>query len=247
MKTLIEKEIKQYLSKKLAGKTLFTTSELKALLRKVNPDVSNSAHAWWINKLKNDNFYIQVGRGIYTFQEKEDYKLEISQKAKQFYNKVIKYLPEGTPFVIYESITVAKMYGLEPNKHYIWIHVPREHIEFFFYDIQHLGKRIFIKPNKEIITRYIIPFKEAVILYPLLTEMPTIDLNGYKTLTLEGILIHSMIFGEEYFRSRDSDIKKVFQMFFKKYYINISKLLRYAARRDKRKQVKELLEQIEII
>lgn len=241
------KEIKQYLSKKLSGKTHFTTGDLLVLLHKFNPKVSKSAHSWWINKLKNDGFYTRIGRGIYTFQKKKEYKLEISRKAKQFYNKVIKYLPEGTPMLIYESITVAKMYGIKPNKHYIWIHVPREHLEFFFYDIQQLGKRVFIKPNSEIIRRYIIPVKEAVILYPLLTEMPTFNLNGYTTLTLEGILIHSLIFGKEYFRSRDKETIQVFKMFLNKYNVNISKLLRYASRRDIRKEVKELLNQLDLI
>ncbi len=242
----MQKKIKQYLSKKLSDKSHFTTSDLIVLLHKLNPEVSKSAHSWWINKLKNDGFYTQVGRGLYTFQKKKEYKLEISRKAKQFHNKVISYLPKDTPMIIYESITVANMYGIEPKKHYIWIHIPREHLEFFFYDIQNLGKPVFIKPNSEIIKRYIIPIKEAVILYPILTEMPIIDLNGYSTLTLEGILIHSLLFGKEYFKSRDKEIFQVFQMFLHKYNVNISKLLRYASRRDKRKEVKELLENIGI-
>lgn len=240
------KEIKLYLSKKLSDKTHFTTGDLMTLLHKLNPEVSKSAHSWWINKLKNDGFYTQTGRGIYTFKKKKEYKLEISRKAKQFHNKAIKYLPEGTPLLIYESITVAKMYDIEPQKHYIWMHVPREHLEFFFYDIQDLGKRVFIKPNSEIIKRYIIPIKEAVILYPLLTEMPIIDLNGYSTLTIEGILIHSLLFGKEYFKSRDKEIFQVFQLSLNTYNVNISKLLRYAARREKRKEVLELLEHIGI-
>lgn len=240
------KEIKQYLSKKLSNKTHFTTGDLMALLHKLNPEVSKSAYSWWINKLKNDGFYTQVGRGIYTFQKKKEYKLEISRKAKQFHNKVITYLPEGTPMIIYESLTIAKMYGIEPKKHYIWIHVPCEHLEFFFYDIQNLGKHVFIKPNSEITKRYIIPINEAVILYPLLTEMPIIDLNGYSTLSIEGILIHSLLFGKEYFRSRDKEISQVFQLSLNKYNVNISKLLRYASRREKRKEVLELLESIGI-
>jgi hypothetical protein len=46
----MEKEIKQFLSKKLSGKMYFTTSELKVLLQQVNPQVSNSIQAWRINK-----------------------------------------------------------------------------------------------------------------------------------------------------------------------------------------------------
>jgi hypothetical protein len=47
----MEIEIKQFLSKKFSDKRQFTTSELKVLLQKVNPQVSNNKQARWINKL----------------------------------------------------------------------------------------------------------------------------------------------------------------------------------------------------
>jgi hypothetical protein len=242
----MEKEIKQFLSKRLSDKRQFTTGELKTLLRQFNPQISKSTHAWWINKLKKEGFLTQLGRGLYTAHSKEEYKPELSRKAKQFYNKARNYLPEGTPFLIYESVIVAKMYGIEPKRHYIFIHVPREQLDFFFYDILNLGKRVFIKPNSEITKRYIIPFKEAVILYPFLTEMPTMELNGYTTLSTEGILVHSLLFGNEYFRNRDVEVKQVFKVILDRYNVNFSKLLRYAARRKRRKEVLEILNQIEI-
>lgn len=243
----MEKEIKLYLSKKLSGKRQFTTSELKALLHHVNPQVSKSAHAWWINKLKNDGFFTQLGRGLYTFQPKLDYRPELSRKAKQFYNKARKFLPEGTPLLIYESLAIANLLGVEPTKHYIFMLVPREQLEFFFYDIQPLGKRVFIKPGREVTQRYILPFFDAIMLYPMLSEMPTIELNGYTTLSIEGVLVHSLTFGQQYYQTRNIELKQVFQIAFDRYNVNISKLLRYAARREKRKQIKELLNQLDVI
>jgi len=240
----MEKEIRRFLLEKLSNKNQFATSELKTLLKQINPEVSDSTHAWWINKLKNDGFLTQLGRGFYTFNPKKDYRPKLTHKAKQFYNKVRKFLPDNMPLVIYESNFVTDLLGIESHKHYIFLHVPREQLEFFFYDILHLGKRVFIKPSQEVTQRYIVPFKEAIILYPMLSEMPLIDVHNYTTLSIEGILVNSLRYGEQYYKPRAIDIKYVYKFVFDNYNVNISKLLRHAARRQKKKQVKEILKEI---
>jgi len=240
----LEKQIKRVLLKELQHKQQFTNRELQNILQKINPQVSNSAHAWWINRLKKDGFISHVGRGIYSFQHKKKYKPELSRVAKQFYNKTHKLLPKNTPMLIYENFSVTDILGMERMSHYIFLHVPKEHLEFFFYDILHLGKRVFIKPGKEVTERYITPFKESVILYPLLSDMPFLTIGAYNSLSLEGMLVHSVIFGEEYYRARDIDMKSAFKIAMDNYNVNISKLLRYAARRERKKQIMAILSEL---
>ncbi len=240
----LEKEIKRIIQKKLEHKQQFTNRDLQNILHKFNPQVSSSAHAWWINKLKNDGFISHVGRGIYSFQHKKEYKPELSRKAKQFYNKTYKLLPKNTPLLMYENFSVDDILGIERMNHFIFMHVPKEHLEFFFYDILHLGKRVFIKPGKEVTERYITPFSESVILYPLLSDMPFLTIGAYKTLSMEGMLVHSIIFGEEYYRARAIDMKYAFKVAMDNYNVNISKLLRYAARRERKKQIVAILSEL---
>lgn len=241
---LLEKEIKRIILKKLGHKLQFTNRELQNILHKFNPQVSSSAHAWWINKLKTDGFISHVGRGIYSFQHKKEYSPDLSRKAKQFYNKTYKLLPKNTPLIIYENFSVDDILGMERMNHFIFMHVPKEHLEFFFYDILHLGKRVFIKPGKEVTERYITPFSESVILYPMLSDMPFLTIGGYKTLSLEGMLVHSIIFGAEYYRARSIDMKSAFKTALDNYNVNISKLLRYAARRERKKQIVAILSEL---
>jgi uncharacterized protein DUF6577 len=240
----LEKEIKSIILKKLGHKQQFTNHELQNILRKWNPQVSNSAHAWWINKLKKDGFISHIGRGIYSLQQKKEYRPELSRIAKQFYNKTLKLLPENTTLLMYENFSVTDILGMERMNHFIFMHVPKEHLEFFFYDILHLGKRVFIKPGKEVTERYITPFSESVILYPLLSDMPFLTIGAYKTLSLEGMLVHSIIFGEEYYRARAVDMKSAFKVAMDNYNVNISKLLRYAARRERKKQIVAILSEL---
>jgi len=243
----MEKTIKTILLQKLSNKRQFTTSELKRILHKNNPNVSSNAYSWWIHKLKSGGFITQLGRGIYTFQSKKEYTPNISKKAKQFYNKAKQYLPANTPFLMYENYSIADMLDVSRKNHYIFMHVPKEYIELFFYDIIHLGKRVFIKPSKEVVSRYITPFDEAVILYPMLKEMPLMHTNNYTTLSIEGILVHSILIGVEYYRARNLELKEVFKITFDNYNVNLSKLMRYAARRERKKELVSILSELEII
>ena len=243
----MEKEIKKLLLKKFTEKTFFTTEELKRAIQKFNTNLSSNACSWWIHKLKKEGFIIRIGRGVYTFHEKKDYFPELSHKAKQFYNRIKQFLPNDTIILIYENYSIAEMLSIPFKNHYIFIHIPKENLEMFFYDIIHLGKRVFLKPSKEVTERYITPFKEAVILYPLLKDMPVININNYNTLSIEGILVHSLIFGSEYYRARKMDLKDVFKITFQKYNVNISKLIRYASRRERKKEVLALLYELNII
>jgi hypothetical protein len=243
----MEKEIKAILLQKLSKRRHFTTSELKNILHKHNSDVSKSAHSWWIHKLKKEGFLTQLGRGIYTFQDKKDFEPKLTHKAKQFYNKAKQYLPESSEILMYENYSIAEIIGLPKKNHYIFIHVPKEHIEMFFYDIIHLGKRIFIKPSKEVVELYITPYDEAFVLYPLLKQMPLVEFNNYTTLSIEGLLVHSVIFGHEYYKARDMDLKEAYKIIFNNYNVNTSKLLRYAARRERKKEVVKILTEIGII
>lgn len=245
-KESVEKKIKDYLKEKLKGKHQFTTIEIRKLMMEINPGIKKTAYAWWINRLHNQGFFTKLGRGVYTFATRKKYNPVLSRKAKQFYNKARTFLPDDVPLLMYESTSIADMLGVEPQKHYIFLHVPREHIEHFFYDILHLGKRVFIRPTKEITKRYILPFYESVILVPYLTDMPIVEIaKTYSTLSIEGILVHSMLFGKEYYMTRDIEIEQVYNFAMDNYNVNVPKLLRYAGRREKRAEIRQIIDKVE--
>ncbi len=103
------------------------------------------------------------------------------------------------------------------------------------------SKQVFLSPDKEIIKRYILPGDEAIIITTLVSEAPVILLNEYPTLALEGLLVDAWVKGDNYLKPMGIDLEELYRISFEKYSVNISKLIQYASRRDKKSEINELI------
>jgi len=236
-------EIKSILKEELKCKSNFTTKELGDILTNINPEANPKTHSWKIYQLKKEGFINQTGRGLYSFRIKPEYIPKISLKAKRIYNRIKGLIPL-TKIVIWETKLYKEIIDKPVEKEYIFIMVPRNEMEPLFNEMLGFSKKVFINPNKEIIQRYLFPFDEAIIITPLLSELPLIEATEYITPALEGILVNFWFRNEEYLKPMGIDLTEVYKYAFKKYNINQSKMLRYAARRDKRKEIENFIQTI---
>jgi len=54
-------------------------------------------------------------------------------------------------------------------------------------------ENLWTSPDKEVINRYMMPSKEAIILAPLVSETPLDEDSDYITPTIEGVLVNAWI------------------------------------------------------
>ncbi|GMQ28061.1 DUF6577 family protein [Algoriphagus confluentis] len=226
-----------------SGKQEFTTSEVTNALQEYFPGVSDHTLAWRLNQLKKEKLLFQKGRGIYTFKYKPEFSPELSLKAKRTYNK-IKAVYTGK-LVVWDTDLLKEIAGVELSKHWIFIGLRKEDMDSLFEDLKSSSKPVYIQPDKEIINRYILPQEAAVILTALISETPIVHVGDYHFPSIEGILVNAWFEYEQFLRPFGIEIHQLYENAFAKYNVNKSKLLRYAARRDKRKEINELLKSIE--
>lgn len=220
----------------------FTSKDIFNLLTKLYPDVSNKTIAWKINQLKKDKTIFQVGRGVYSMFFMPEFEPIISLKSRRIYKKIEKETDQKV--IIWDTSTLDKLSQKNSNKLIIFILASKLDLEMLFSLLQQLSKPIFLNPDSEITNRYILPQEEVVILLPCISQMPTVLQNDFFTPTIEATLVNIWIDFEQYFKPLGYDIKTLFQMSFKNYRINRSKLLRYAGRRDKRDAIEKFINTI---
>jgi len=243
---MIKQKLKILLHKELKEKNIFTVRELLSIISGYMPENKEITYRWWINVLHKDNFIHQIGRGIYAFTKNPDYQPCISLKSRRMYNAIQESIPCYN-LALYETPLLADLLDIKPVKHYIFLHVPKDKLNYAFYEIQRKKKNVVYKPTREIITRYVLPFEEAILLYPLLNQMPLLQVKHYTTFPIEGVLVNSYIYGRDFLSFFDIQIDQIFNKAFAKYSVNIPLLLRYAASRNKKKQISTILENNDLL
>jgi hypothetical protein len=232
-------ELAKYLRNRLPGLSTISTSEIMAELRVRFPCTLDNTLAWRLSQLKKDNLIQQIGRGQYSFIFKPEYSPELSQKSKRTINRIkalCTYPPTAWDTSMLDGLSLS-----ESLVNWLFIEVDRPELDEIFANAQQFSKKIFANPDKETITRYILPVEDAIILIPQVSETPLISLGDYSILTLESLLVNAYWYYDKYFKPLGYDIDTIFGNALKQYNVNTSKLLRFAGRRDKKSEIQQLL------
>ncbi len=123
------------------------------------------------------------------------------------------------------------------------LEIENEASEAVFYYLREINQPVFIKPNKDILEKYLPADKKSVIIKPLVSESPLQECCNLKTLTIEKLLVDLFIDKDIFAAQQGSELITIFEDAFSKYTINLSKLLRYADRRGKKENLIEFIKQ----
>ncbi len=127
---------------------------------------------------------------------------------------------------------------------FILIEVDKETVSSIFYFIKESNKNIFKKPSKEIIEDIVLTTKDTIIIKPLISEAPLSILGDISVPSLEKILVDLFADKEIFYFLQGNELLNIFKNAMEKYTVNTDKLLRYAKRRNKNKEIREILNQI---
>ncbi|WP_242157335.1 DUF6577 family protein [Aestuariivivens sediminis] len=221
---------------------IITTHQIAGLIAKFFPDLSDSTISWKLNQLKSDGLINQVGRGLYDFKFKPSYSPNFSLKSKRLYNR-IKILTKDE-ISLWDTQMINKIIGKTIDRYWVFVSTDKTNLDHLFNETVDFSRQVFLHPDQDIINRYLLPQREAIIMSPLVSETPLFYDADYITLSIEGLLVNIWLKYQNYLEPIGYDLNEIFNMAFKKYNINISKLLRYAARRDKRNEISNYIKSI---
>ncbi|OQA45604.1 MAG: hypothetical protein BWY47_01994 [Bacteroidetes bacterium ADurb.Bin302] len=194
-----------------------------------------------LNRLLKSGRLVRVERGVYKLSDdaRKEFSVVFSEEIKQINQQIKKRFP-FVDYCIWSTSTLMPYMHHIPNLNLMFVDVEREVAESVFNLLNSDGnKRVFLQPSLIEIERYI-GTNDAIIIRPLISESPLQLVEGINTPTIEKVLV-DIIGDVEFSFLQGSEIDYVYTSIFERHNVNKNKLLRYAARRGRKKEVEKLL------
>ena len=226
----------------------WSRADLLALLRAENPQLSLATLSWRIHNLKIRGLLHARRRGYYAAMSPAlpEFEPRLDSGNRRLLRFAQRALPAATPATICLTDTAWLNY-LRPHDpalpSYRLLEVPKAHLPALYDALLELSRFVFLAPPPADVLRYLLLHERAVVLRPLPSEAPLLTLpDGLTTSTLEKLLVDALAHAD-LFDHYQPHLAALFQHAAQHYALNISRLRRYARRRNLLSAVEPLLPQ----
>ena len=226
---------------------IFTRKDLLNVVRSGMKNISEGSLVVLLNRMIAENKIIRVSYGKYKLNE--DLKHEFLYEPNEFMLSLNKHIKEKFPFIdycIWQPSVFASMMLHVPAVRTTLVDVEREAMESVFMSLQNVESEIpiFLNPSQEDVDRYITN-RDLIIVRPLVKEAPLDVINGCPVPTLEKMLVDD-ISDKELQHLQGNELYTIYSNAFSDYAIKKTRLLRYAARRNRKQKVEQIINTINI-
>lgn len=226
---------------------IFTRKDLLNVVRSGMKNISEGSLVVLLNRMIAENKIIRVSYGKYKLNE--DLKHEFLYEPNEFMLSLNKHIKEKFPFIdycIWQPSVFASMMLHVPAVRTTLVDVEREAMESVFMSLQNVELEIpiFLNPSQEDVDRYITN-RDLIIVRPLVKEAPLDVINGCPVPTLEKMLVDA-ISDKELQHLQGNELYTIYSNAFSDYAIKKTRLLRYAARRNRKQKVEQIINTINI-
>ncbi|MDF1549373.1 MAG: hypothetical protein P1P88_16230 [Bacteroidales bacterium] len=182
----------------------------------------------------------KVGKGVYALGNETNYQPELDPFIKKLYKKLNKEYPV-VKFCLWNTKQLNEFMLHQPGRFYTIVETENELSEYVFNYLKDFNKEVYHSTDKDIIQKYASFSFNSIIVKDLTTEAPIQQVENIPSATLEKILVDIFCDDDLFIAHQGSELEMIFRTSFEKYTVNKSKLFRYAARRNKKEQIIDFL------
>ena len=218
------------------NKEIISMQDIESYYRISEPLIPCTTINWRIYKLVQSGVLQRIGKGLYQLGKATIFAQPISNKMK----KIGLFFKEKFPFAQYcqwdLSLINAFTYHLI-NYNVSFVDVEKDAVDSAYYALKkQFGKVMAIQNLYDGLSE----FSNCIIVRPLITESPVQKTKVIHTATLEKILV-DLATDKEFMPFQGSEIYAIFKSAMEQYTINQNTLLRYAARKNKKEEIKKII------
>lgn len=231
------------IKKTFSNSKIITTDDLFNFYKSLEPSVKKATVNWRIYELVQTGRLQRIGRGKYVIGKELKYRNEISAKEIKISNLIKKEFP----FINYCIWTTSILNEFSQHLsalQFIIVEVEKETLESVYFMLKDNFKSAFKKPARGIVEEVISSQPNSVIINSFVSEAPIQKIKNVPTSTLEKLLVDLYCDKNLFYFVQGNELLSIYKNAFDKYTINQSKLLRYADRRRKKKQIEEFIKSI---
>lgn len=221
----------------------FSIGNLFTYLHK-DSDINMSSLKWYLFKLVKANLLTRTGRGIYDKLTKQSFILESTNEIRDVYDTLQTNFPFAK-FCIYNGEIIAPLQHHLLSNRTIYVETERDSAETVFNFLRERNFNAYLRPDKDMIYRYIDLDQRNVFVKNLISESPLQKVDGIPMPTLEKLLV-DILRDPDFFFLQGSESEHIMDNAFCLFTINRNRLFRYAERRKVKEELKLILENLNI-
>ncbi len=246
MKTL---EITAQILQHFKNRNSFTRNELLDFYNLYEPELNNRTFGWRVFELKKKHVIHSVGRGIYAINRRAPFQAVEEPIYREIHEQIMGQLSvlgehrlKKEIYCIWDTKWMNRYIDQQLFKTFIVLEISEPYLETVFFGLKDCGlTNVFIKPNREMFSRYIMDTENPVVLKPLYTRSPIKKEKGIRYASIEKILV-DVYCDKQYFDFlHGSEMNNFTQNVIAMHNIDFSKLINYAARRRCREELRNIL------
>ena len=231
--------LEKYIGRYFKGNQRLPKQKLVGSIKKDFPDWSDNTINMYLSRLKKKGVIHSPSRGIYELDRHASFQPNISTTLKRIFNKIKREFPY-IAFCVWDTVWLHDFMRHQPFKHYIVLEVEKDACESVFGYLSETMKNIFLNPDEELFDRYISNLDSVVIIKNMVSEAPLIEEQKVIIPSLEKLLV-DMLIDTALFSAQQSEKEFIMRSVVKKYTLNELKMRRYAIRRNRTREINELI------
>lgn len=221
----------------------------KDLLRDIvnkNTDIKERAVDLQISRLVASGILLRKGRGEYLLAENSlpEFVYKPSETEKAIFLELRKQFP-FLDMCIWSPRVLSFFMIHVPNIGYTFVDVEKEGMESVFHALQNmnLSRNILFAPSVKDCERYL-SGTDAIVVRQLIGQSPLTEVDGSTVPRIEKILVDAIGDNEMQFAG-GSEIYNIYEYVRERNNVNMSKLMRYASRRNRKEKVEQIFNTID--
>jgi DNA-binding Lrp family transcriptional regulator len=235
----MDKELNNTFKEHFNCQKVFNVADIFRFYSEQNPNILQTTVNWRIYNLVQSGIIQRVGRGIYRLGKSNIFRVDLSPQIKKIALSIKKELPY-TDFCVWELAVINLFSHNLINFNLFFVDVERDAVNAVYYKLKENNKNVVnIRKTYDDISE----LAGNICIRPLVSHTPLQMQEQIYVATLEKILVDLAI-DKEFFPFQGNEIFTIYESAFEKYTINESTMLRYAARKDKKKKIKEIIDAI---
>lgn len=222
---------------------IFSIEDLYAYLHE-RISINRASLSWYLFKLVDGHALARTGRGLYGKVMKQSFAPNPSDEVKEVAERLMYHFPFAK-FCIYQGEIIAPLLHHLSSNRIIYVETERDTAETVFNFLRGERQEAYLRPDKDMIYRYVDMDRGAFFVKNLVSEAPLQKVSDVPMPTLEKLLVDIMR-DSDFFYLQGAESERIIENAFHLYTINKSRLLRYASRRKVKEALSSILNNLNV-
>jgi hypothetical protein len=225
---------------------LFKTSDIAAWFRESEPELKDSSINWRVYVLVKDGVLSRVSKGVFKIGGSRSYNPVIDAKLKKLAKTIGKQFPFAE-FCLWDTALINNFSQHLTAQGFYVVAVEKDAAESVFHFLLEKLKNVYYNPTDDVIDNYLyLSDTKSVVVKNMVTEAPTETVEGVKVPSLEMILVDLFCDKRLFKAYQGNELAHIYRNIFSQYSVNMTKVVRYAARRGKKPEIEEFIKSLEL-